>query len=388
MKKKQKKYSALLFTTIMTLSSTVPVMAFSVPEIQSQNPTFISNPSLPTFIQPINDSSILIAFKQREKVLLQTIDSPTFKKLDVDQRIFLLKEYFSLKKDFYKDNQGNILFVHDSMTLQAVKDVLIQDSQNQGKDFAFIQSIIQEIQQMDMSKLSNERKQILQKYLRDLIQTCQDVRREGRDLNTLLNMQMKNKNQFELTNTFGSKFVKESEEDSNSLEYQLKKLKETNGSPKIYKKVTELLNQQQKKYFFVNNEVIELTTPFIKLNHKNYIEIAELSKISGFEFYIDDHTFMYKNGEDVLTISRDDLSVQFNGVQVGQRIPVIQQDKMYLPLRSVLELFHYDVVHDSDLDCILVEKQVYKENEIDNLSVDEFVHQLIPDITVNKEEEK
>ncbi|WP_180953932.1 stalk domain-containing protein [Bacillus sp. M6-12] len=385
----KKKQSTLLLTALLTLGSSVPAMATSVTDTATATPTFsYSNSTLPNF-ESFSNEKVSKELKERKEMLEETIYADSFKELSLGEKMVLVEGYFTVRSDIHKENQKTILSVTDILELHRIEGDLKKESDNESKDNALISALIQEVKTKDMSKLTADEIKNSKELMNKLIGSNKDLRTAGRDLDTLIHTQIKmfNSTQLRMLNKFGQESEINGDKEQ-ALELNKKMLKLTEGDIQAYKKVTSLLSAQGKNFFFVDNEVIETTIPFFTKNGGAYIDISDMSKVTGFEITNEEKKLTVQNGDNKIEVNKEDSSASFNGTPIGKDFTVLDNGKLYLPIHSIFELFHYDVKWDGEIQKIVIYKQVYEKNELDSLSVEQFVDSLFPQVPVEKVEKK
>jgi hypothetical protein len=358
----------------------MPVFADSITNIQTPMPTFSSSNSS-TQAKTTQDSNqeVFKELKERKEMLEKTIYSPDFQKLTLGEKIVLLENYFSVRADIYKESQKTILSETDISELYKLKDSLIKDSDRENEDNLLISKLIQDLKTKDVKSLKPEEIQSFKDKMKKLMMAYKDLREVGRDLYTLILTQIKtsNSNQITILNKLAQQLEIDGDKQE-ALELNKKMLKLTEGDIEIYKKVATLLSMEQKLFFFIDNEVVELSAPFLSKNGGAYIDVLEVAKIKGFEVIQAPDKLTIKNGQNVLEINQKDQTAFLNGTPIGKNIALLENQKWYLPVQSLFEMFRYEVKWEAELKATMIQKEVYPLNEIDKFTADELVQHIFP----------
>jgi Copper amine oxidase N-terminal domain len=358
----------------------MPVFADSITNIQTPMPTFSSSNSS-TQAKTTQDSNqeVFKELKERKEMLEKTIYSPDFQKLTLGEKIVLLENYFSVRADIYKESQKTILSETDISELYKLKDSLIKDSDRENEDNLLISKLIQDLKTKDVKSLKPEEIQSFKDKMKKLMMAYKDLREAGRDLYTLILTQIKtsNSNQITILNKLAQQLEIDGDKQE-ALELNKKMLKLTEGDIEIYKKVATLLSMEQKPFFFIDNEVVELSAPFLSKNGGAYIDVLEVAKIKGFEVIQAPDKLTIKNGQNVLEINQKDQTAFLNGTPIGKNVALLENQKWYLPVKSLFEMFRYEVKWEAELKATMIQKEVYPLNEIDKFTADELVQHIFP----------
>lgn len=385
----KKKKSLFLLTSLLTLGSALPAMASSVSDTSTTLPTFsYSNSAVANdSFKKANDHT-LKDLTERKNMLQDTIYGDTFSSLSLGEKLVLVENYFSAKANIHKENQKTVLSATDISQLQELEKNLIEESDSANKDNQLISALVKEIKEKDMSTLTNEEILLTKEKMLKVIDAYKSVRGSGKDLNVLIDTQMKvsNSTQLRMLNKLGSKYELSGEKEQ-ALEVNKKILKLTEGDTEAFNRVSNLLMAENKSYFYLDNEVIELTTPFLKKEKGQYIDIFDLSKASKFTVLNEEKQTSISNGDNVLLISKENGMTQFNGKSIGSNVAIIENEKLYLPIRSTFELFNYKVDSKPDFGEIVIQKEVYETNEIDLFTSEQLVGGLFPDVKMEEKSE-
>jgi hypothetical protein len=229
----------------------------------------------------------------------------------------------------------------------------------------------------DLNTLKPEEIQSFKDKMKELILAYKDLRQAGRDLYTLILNQMKafNSSQITILNKLGQQLEINGDKQE-ALEVNKKMLKLTEGDMEFYKKVATLLSMEQKPFFFIDNEVVELSTPFLSKNGGVYIDVLDVAKINGFEVIQTPDKLTVKNGQNVLEINKKDQTAFLNGIAIGKNIALLENQKLYLPVYSLFEMFRYDVKWEEGLKSIVIHKEIYELNEIDKFTEEALVQHI------------
>lgn len=369
----------MLFTALFAMGSTIPVMASSVTETKTPMPTFSYADSAMNETFKSSNEQTQKALTERKDMLGNTIYGDTFSMLSLEEKLVLVGNYFSAKTDIHKENQKTVLSATDIVQLQELENNLIKESDNVNKDNQLISTLIQEVKAKDMTILTNEEVASTKSLMFKVVESYKSSRSSGKDLSVLIHTQMKvsYSSQLPMLNKFGNKYELSGDKEQ-ALELNKKMLKLTEGDAKLYKKVSNLLLAENKSFFFLDNEVVELTIPFLKKENSTYLDIFDLSNVPKFKVLNEEKQTTISNGDNVLIINKEDGSTQFNGKAIGKNIAIIEDGKLYLPIRSTFELFNYNVESKPEFGGIVIQKQVYGTNEIDLYTAEQLVGGLFP----------
>lgn len=383
----KKKKSLLLLTTLFTLGSALPAMASSVSDTSTALPTFSYSAVANESFKKVNDHT-LKDLTERKAMLQDTIYGNTFSTLSLGEKLVLVESYFTAKANIHKENQKTVLSATDFSQLQELEKSLIIESDNANKDNQLISALVQEVKEKDMSTLTNEEILLTKEKMFKVIEAYKAIRGSGKDLNVLIDTQMKvsHSTQLRMLNKLGSKYELSGDK-KQALEVNKKILKLTEGDIEAFKRVSNLLIAENKLYFYLDNEVIELSTPFLKKEKGQYIHIFDLSKVSNFTVLNEEKQTSISNGDNILLINKENGLTQFNGNSIGSNLAIIENEKLYIPIRSTFELFNYTVESKPDFGEIVIQKEVYETNEIDLFTSEQLVGGLFPEVKIEEKSE-
>ena len=382
----KKQTSTLLLTALLSLSSVTPALASSA--TTTSMPTFSNATTNPmqSIVQEASDKKLAEGLEERKVALYETINGEEFADMSLNERMGFVRDYFTVRSDVYKEKQKTVISSTDILQLEEMKNKIVLESDKEDKDTALISKLITEIQSADMSKLKAEDVKALEMKLQEMIASYQDLRSAGRSLEQLVSTQIKvfNSSQLQILNKFSQKMDVNGEKEK-ALDMNLNMLQLTNGDVEVMKKVISMLKADGKDFFFVDNKVVELSVPTISKNGGVYIDISDFAKVDGFTVKNDKKALVIRNGENVLVVNKESNQAQFNKQSIGKGITFVEEGKLYIPLRSVLNLFHYEVKWSETVEQIVVTKQVYAKNELEMMKPEELTKGLFPEI---KEEPK
>lgn len=373
----KKKQSTVMIAAMLTLGSAVPVMASSVADTATAMPTFSFSANASQKMLSASNDKVFKDLTERKAMLEKTIQEDSFKSLSLGERMGLIQSYFSVRSDIHKENQKTVLSATDILTLEGLQSSLIKESDQEYKDTTLISGLIQELKSKDMSSLQPQEIEASQNMMKKVITSYQELRTAGRDLNILISTQTKvfHSSQLQILNKFGQKFEIDGDKEE-ALKLNQKMLKLTDGDAEAFQKVANLLTAQKKSFFFVDNEAVEVSSPFVWKNDGTYADLTDMAKVKGLEVQNEEKKVTIKNGENSIVINKEDQSTFYNGVSVGKNFTVLENNKIYVPIHSTFEMFHYDVKWDETIKSLVMDKQVYEKMELDALSADDIVANL------------
>lgn len=376
----KKQTSTFLLTALLSISAVTPALASSV--TTTAMPSFSSNAINPmqSFVQEASEKKLTEGLEERRDALKETIHSKAFAKMSLNERMGFVKEYFTVRSDVYKEKQKTVLSSTDILQLEEMKHKIVVESDKEDNDTALISKLFTDIQSTNLSKLKIEDVKGLETKLQETIASYQELRSAGRNLEQLVNTQIKlfNSSQLQILNKFSQKLDVNGEKEK-ALDMSLNMLKLTNGDVDVMQKVSSMLKADGKEFFFMDNEVVAFDKPTISKNGGVYVDVSDFAKLSGFTVKNDKKTLVLRNGENTLVMNKKSGEAQFNKQAIGKGITFVEKSKLYVPLHSALNLFHYDVKWNETVEQLVATKQVYVKNELEMMKPEEFTKGLFPE---------
>lgn len=378
---KKKQTTALLLTTLMSMSAVTPAMASS--DTTKSIPSFSVTNTNPMdgMLKEANVKKIQEDLKIRNISLSKTIYGEDFSKMLLNERMKAVRDFFSVRSAIYKDNQKTMLASNDILQLEKMKNELTTESDKDNKDTTLISTLMNDVRTANLTTKTAEELKSLELSLQETISAYQDLRSSGRNLERLVETQIKvfHSSQLQVLNKFSQQFDISGQK-SEALEMNLKMLQLTAGDSDVFKEVTSMIKAEKKEFFFVDNEVVELEFPTEFRNGGLYIDVADFAKITGFTVKNAEKLLVISNGVNVLVVNKETGNAEFNKQAVGKDLTFVKDKKLYVPLRSVFNLFRYDVSWNKEIEQIVVNKLVYAENELDTLNPVSITTGLFPKI--------
>lgn len=373
-----KQRSALLLTAMLTMTSVTPAFASG----STSMPSFSSATTNPmqSIVQEANNKKLSEGLEERRMALHDMINDEDFAEMSLSERIGFVKEYFTIRADVYKEKQRTVLSATDILQLEEMKNKIVTESDNEDKDIALISRLFREVHSTDLSKLKVEDVRGVETKLQGTIASYQELRSAGRNLEQLVNTQIKlfHSSQLQVMNKFSQRLDVNGEKEK-ALELNLNTLKLSNGDVDIMKKVASMLRADGKEFLFVDNRVVVLDIPPLSKTGGIYVDVSDFRKLSGFTVKNDVDSLLISSGDNALVVDKKSGNTQFNKEHIGKGITFVEQGRLYVPLHSVMSLFHFEVKWNETVGELVAKKQVYVKNELEMMKPEDFTKGIFPE---------
>jgi len=340
----------------------------------STNSTNFTN-QMTTPIISLTTDQIIQEKVSNKNLLKKALFGDGFEILNKSEKIVLLKEYFQLKDEIWLNKQRKVMASYSLHQIEEEEKVLYSEQLEQEQEIQLLFRFSTNMSTFYHASVSEEEKEEIKTGLTEVFQYYQNSIASSKSLKSLLETQRNTLNAKEVS--ILQKFVGQSiaEGDMVSTLSLSKELFAKTGETRYAENIDQLLQNEQKAYLYWEDRVIELSNELIVERTGEYIHQTDIRNIPNFIVNSSETQLTLTNNNNTVTFDKITNETLLNGERIADNLLKEINGSTYLPLQTVIDLFHYTVSKENEI--LHIRENVFVSRELNTLEPSILINMLL-----------